>query len=319
MDEFKIIKKYFQPLTKGKVRALNLNDDVFFDKKRNVVVSTDTYIQGKHFVNFNKPELVIKKVIRSSISDLVCKGVYPKYYFISASGNKKNFTKLKLEKIVKSLNEEQKKYKIYLSGGDTVYSSKLSFTITTIGFANEIIYRNKAKINDDIYVTGNIGDSYMGLLIIKKKFKFKSSINNFFINSYYKPDIKYSLIKTIKKFATASIDISDGLLSDLEKMTNNQNISYKIFLNKIPISKKLLNVLKLKKLLKKNYISNGDDYQILFSAPKSSRKLIKSLNKKYRESITRIGEIIKNKGFSSLVDKNNLNIKVKNKGYKHKF
>ena len=95
----------------------------------------------------------------------------PKYYFVSASGNNKVFTKGNLARISKSLKEEQKKYNIILGGGDTVYSNKLSFTVTSIGFSNKIIYRNRSKINDDIYVTGNLGDSFLGLLVLKKKLK----------------------------------------------------------------------------------------------------------------------------------------------------
>ena len=67
------------------------------------------------------------------------------------------------------MRKEQKKYSITLSGGDTVFSNKLSFTITSIGFSKKIVYRNKAKINDDIYVTGDLGDSFIGLKILKKK------------------------------------------------------------------------------------------------------------------------------------------------------
>ena len=70
--------------------------------------------------------------------------------------------------ISKSLKQEQKKYLISLSGGDTVFSKKLSFSITSIGFSDEIVFRNKAKLNDDIYVTGNLGDSFIGLKILKK-------------------------------------------------------------------------------------------------------------------------------------------------------
>ena len=169
MHEFELIKNYFKKLSKESSSSLNLNDDVFFDKKKKLVVSVDTYVEGNHFIDFKKPDLVIKKIIRSSISDLICKGVQPKHYFISASGNKKYFSKLNMVKISKSLAHEQDKYNITLGGGDTVFSNKLSFTITSIGFANNIIYRNKAKVNDDIYVSGNLGDSYLGLLILKKK------------------------------------------------------------------------------------------------------------------------------------------------------
>tara|TARA_B100001540_G_scaffold294440_1_gene294386 strand:- start:340 stop:852 length:513 start_codon:yes stop_codon:yes gene_type:complete len=169
MNEFYLIKKYFQKLSKKNPGSKFLNDDVFFDKKKQLVVSIDTYNEGVHFLNFKKPDLIIKKVIRSSISDLICKGVKPVYYFISGSGNKKNFTKHNLQKISNSLKKEQQKFDIKLSGGDTTNSNKVSFTISTIGFSNNIIERNRAKINDDIYVTGNIGDSYMGLMIEKKK------------------------------------------------------------------------------------------------------------------------------------------------------
>ena len=103
MHEFELIKKYFSKLSKKSQSPLNLNDDVFFDKHNNIVVSVDTYIEGKHFLNFKNPALVIKKVIRSSISDLICKGVKPKYYFLSSSGNRKVFTKTNLSQISKSL------------------------------------------------------------------------------------------------------------------------------------------------------------------------------------------------------------------------
>ena len=92
MHEFELINKYFSKLSKNNKGSLRLNDDVFFDKSKNLVISIDTYIKGTHFIDFKKPDLVIKKIIRSSISDLICKGVKPLYYFISGSGNKKTFS-----------------------------------------------------------------------------------------------------------------------------------------------------------------------------------------------------------------------------------
>jgi thiamine-monophosphate kinase len=319
MHEFELIKNYFQKLSKKSPSALNLNDDVFFDKKNRLVVSVDTYVEGDHFINFKKPDLVIKKIIRSSISDLICKGVKPKYYFISGSGNKKSFSKLNLSKITKALNQEQNKYKIFLSGGDTVFSNKLSFTITSIGFSNNIIYRNKAKINDDIYVSGNLGDSYLGLLILKNKFKLNYKLKKYFTNQYFMPSIQLRLTDQIKKFANTSIDISDGLLADLDKMINNQKLSYKLFLEDIPISNNLKKIIDLKKLSKINYISNGDDYQILFTASKNKMKIIKRIASNYRVKLTKIGLIQSYVKKSSIVDDKNVKISLKNKGYFHKF
>tara|TARA_B100001250_G_C19753250_1_gene768825 strand:- start:234 stop:1193 length:960 start_codon:yes stop_codon:yes gene_type:complete len=319
MHEFELIKNYFQKLSRKSSNSLNLNDDVFFDKKKRLIVSVDTYIEGNHFLNFKKPDLVIKKIIRSSISDIICKGAKPKYYFISGSGNKKTFSKSNLLKIKKSLNQEQNKYKIFLGGGDTTFSNKLSFTITSIGFANDIIYRNKAKVNDDIYVSGNLGDSYLGLLILKKKIKLNKFLSKYFTNQYFMPNIKINLANQLKKFADSSIDISDGLLADLEKLINNQKLSYKVNLKDIPISMNLRKVLKTKKLSKINFISQGDDYQVLLTAPKSKSGIIKRISNKLGVKITKIGKIQNKSLKSSIIDQNNAVITVKNKGYLHKF
>ena len=319
MHEFELINKYFSKLSQNSPSSLNLNDDVFFNKTNKIVVSIDTYIEGKHFVNFKNPGLVIKKIIRSSISDLICKGSTPKYYFISASGNKKTFTKSNLLKISKSFKEEQKKYNINLGGGDTVYSNKLSFTIAVIGFAKKIVYRNKSKLNDDIYVTGSLGDSYLGLLVLKNKIRLKKKLSNYFINQHYKPEVKYSLIGYLNKFATSSIDLSDGLISDLEKLTNVQKNSYHLFFDEIPISKNLAAVIKLKNLSKKNLISKGDDYQILFTANVKHRTFIKNISFLKKLKITRIGKILNSRHKSSIVDRNGHQIKINYKGYFHTF
>jgi thiamine-monophosphate kinase len=319
MHEFELIKNYFQKLSKKSLGALNLNDDVFFDKKNRLVVSVDTYTDHNHFLDFKKPDLVVKKIIRASISDLICKGVKPIYYFISGSGNKKTFSKLNLSKISKSLNQEQNKYKIFLSGGDTVFSNKLSFTITSIGFANDIIYRNRAKINDDVYVSGNLGDSYLGLLVLKNKIKLNNLLGKYFINQYFMPNIQLKLADQIKKFANTSIDISDGLLADMDKMINCQKLSYKLDLKKIPISNNLKKLLHLKKLSKVKYISNGDDYQVLFTASKNKRRIIKRISSSYKIKLTKIGSIQSISKKSNLIDGKNKIISLKNRGYFHQF
>ena len=181
----------------------------------------------------------MKKIIRSSISDLICKGVDPKYYFISASGNKNYFSKKNLKLIAQSLKQEQKKYSIRLCGGDTVFSKKLSFSITSVGFSDKIVLRNKAKINDDIYVTGNLGDSFIGLMILKKKINLNKNLNRYFENKYYHPEIQINFSKKLLSLANTSIDISDGLIADLEKMINKQKLSYNLYLKNISLYLKI--------------------------------------------------------------------------------
>ena len=319
MHEFELIKKFFSKLSKSNKSSLNLNDDVFFDKKKSLVISIDTYNEGVHFLDFKRPDLVIKKILRSSISDLICKGVSPKYYFISGSGNKKTFTKKNLSKISNSLRQEQNKYGILLCGGDTTFSNKLSFSITSVGFSKNIVFRNKAKLNDDIYVTGNLGDSFVGLKVLQNKINSTKNLENYFVKKYFEPDIQIKLTNDLLKFANTSIDISDGLIDDLKKMINQQKLSYKIWEEKIPISRKLSALLKKNDLRKSNFISNGDDYQILFTASVNRSRIIESASKKLGVKISKIGKISQKNEKSAFINKKGQHLLVKSPGYKHQF
>ena len=319
MNEFALIEKYFKKLTYNNPSALELNDDVFFDKKHNVVLSTDTYVEGIHFLNFKNPDLVIKKIVRSSISDLYCKGVKPKFIFIGASGNNNSFSKKNLNIISKSLKEEQKKYGIKLSGGDTTKSNKTIFTIMSLGYSKKIVQRNKCKNGDDIYVTGNIGDSYCGLQILKKSILLNRRENDYFIKKYYLPDLPIKISSNLLKFANSSIDISDGLLGDLSKLINKSELFYKVELNKIPISINLRKYLSKSKKKKINFISKGDDYQIIFTSPKSKRNYIQKFFKKMNQKVTLIGNLTKDAKNNEIIDGDKRIKHANNEGYSHNF
>ena len=319
MHEFKLISKYFSKLSKKNKSSLGLNDDIFFDKSKHLAISVDTYVEGVHFIDFKKPELVIKKIIRSSISDLICKGVKPKYYFVSGSGNKISFSPSNLKKISTSLSQEQKKYNILLCGGDTVFSNKLSFTITSLGFSEKIISRNNAKLNNDIYVTGNLGDSFMGLKILKKKIKTNTKLKKYFEKKYYLPDLHLKLLEKLFSFANTSIDLSDGLFSDLNKLINKQKLSYQLDLRNIPISNNLKKLIILKKLNKISLVSQGDDYQILFTADVTKSEIINKTAKKLGIKISKIGKIRSAIYKSEIIDQKGKKIAPKNDGYYHKF
>lgn len=319
MNEFKIISNYLQKLTKNNPSAIDLNDDVFFNKKKKLVISVDTYNQKIHFIDLKKPYLVIKKVLRASISDIVSKGVYPKYFFLSASLKKNSLNKRKLNEIIKSLKEEQKMYNIKLSGGDTTLSNINSFTVMTVGFSNKIVKRNNCKLNDDIYVTGNIGDSYVGLCLLKKKLiNINNNLKKYFTKKYYLPDVPIKLCKYINKYANSSIDVSDGLFDDMSKLLNKQKLNYIIYLDKIPVSKNFQSIIQNLGLNKLNYISKGDDYQTIFTAPKSARSHIINISKKVNQKITLIGCISNISRNKLVIGKKSIN-PIDFKGYSHKF
>jgi len=320
VNEFSVIKKYFSNLSKNNRGSFDLSDDIFFDYKKKIGISIDSYVEGTHFLNFKNPNLVIKKALRGSISDLICKGIIPKYYFMSCSGNKKHLTQTNLAKIKLALKQEQKKYNIFLAGGDTSYSNKLSITVSVVGYSKKSpVLRSGAKVNDDIYITNTIGDAFVGLKHLKGKIKLSKKNSDYFIRRFYLPILPIKFSKKIHLFANSAIDISDGFFQDLQHILSRSNLSSKIFKNKIPISNYLNSYLIRRKKNKINFISNGDDYQILFTASKEMRYLIKKISKSTSTKVSIVG-ILKNKSISKNRKSTEVKFKFSKKlGYTHNF
>jgi len=320
VNEFSVIKKYFSNLSKNNRGSFDLSDDIFFDYKKKMGISIDSYVEGTHFLNFKNPNLVIKKALRGAISDLICKGITPKYYFMSCSGNKKHLTQANLAKIQLALKEEQKKYNVFLAGGDTSHSNRLSITLSVVGYSKKNpVLRSGAKVNDDIYITNTIGDAFLGLKLLKGKIKLSKKNSDYFIGKFYLPILPIKFSKKIQLFANSAIDISDGFFQDLQHILSRSNLSSKIFKNKIPISSYLNSYLIRTEKNKLNYISNGDDYQILFTASKKMRNLIKKISKSTSTKVSIVG-IVKNKSISKNAKSTEKKFKFPKKlGYIHNF
>ena len=289
MNEIQIINN-LRKIIKTPV-AMNIDDDVLFDKKNSLISSIDTYNEKIHYPNFKYPHKVVKKIIRSSISDIISKGVDPKYMLMTFSGTANNFSKKNIKLIINSIKQEQKKFNFSLVGGDITSSIKSSFTVCIFSYSKRIVKRNNCLKDDDIYVTGNIGDSSVGLFIIKKKFKTSPEIKKYFIDKYYKPNLAFGFHRKLLNFANSSMDISDGLLSDLKKMLKNKNQGYIIDFNKLPKSKYFKKLLSQKKIFDMDHLFKGDDYQIIFTANKNNRNHILKFAKMWNQKITRIGNI----------------------------
>ena len=197
MNEFDIIHN-LRKIIKN-TSALKLYDDVFFDKKNSLIASIDTFNETFHYPNFNKPDLIIKKVVRSSISDIISKGIDPKFILITISGSKNQFTKNNIKLLLNSIKQEQKKYNFSLIGGDITSSVKSSFTVCSLAYCKNIIKRINCFVGDDIYVTGNIGDSSVGLSILNNKLKTSKKFKNYFIKKYFEPKLAYGFHRDLFK------------------------------------------------------------------------------------------------------------------------
>ena len=128
-----------------------------------------------------------------------------------------------------------------------------------------------------------------------------------------------NLTNHLSKFANTSIDVSDGLIDDLSKMINRQTLSFHLIQKKIPVSKKLSNLIKKQRLNKINLVSNGDDYQVLFTADVNKARIIQNISKTIGIKITKIGKIISGKERSAIFDEKDKQIQAKSKGYIHQF
>ena len=179
--------------------------------------------------------------------------------------------------------------------------------------------RSGAKIEDDIYLTNTIGDAFVGLNFLKGKFRLNKKNSDYFVRRFYLPILPIKFSKKIHLFANSAIDISDGFFQDLQHILSRSNLSFKIFKNKIPISSYLNSYLIRRKKNKLNFISNGDDYQILFTASKKMRHLIKKISKSTSTKASIVG-IVKNKSISNNSKSTKENFKFPKKlGYIHNF
>ena len=247
MNEFELVSKYLRPLSLKNEGSLKLSDDVYYNSKKKIVISVDTYVEGRHFINSSEPKNFLIKILRAALSDLYCKGVKPQSYFLSFALNKSIVSASWLKKIKDILRKEQKRFKISLAGGDTTMSSKLVISIIVLGYATKKpVFRHTCSFNDDIYVTGNIGDSFLGLNVLNKKVNY-GKYNKFFVERFYKPELPVKVSSYLNEIASSSIDISDGLAQDLHHICKNSQCGAFIDLNCLPLS---INIKKLVKIIK---------------------------------------------------------------------
>ncbi len=296
MDEKAIIREYFRPLA-SHGDSLQLQDDVAtinVESHKNIVSNQDSLVMGTHFFQGDNPYYVAKKALRVNISDLISKGVRPYGYFLSiAMDNTIDEDWIKL--FSKGLAEDQGKFNITLLGGDTVSAPLgLFITINMISATSDsIIPRRGASDGDNIYVTGTIGNSAIGLHLIRnRKDTFsmsKSDIDNL-IRKYHLPSPILKTAQLIRKFASSSMDTTDGLLNDLKILAESSGRNFFINKNSIPYSRAA------KKFLRSygdfdiaRY--GGDDYEVIFTSPSELESQMFEYAKKIKLKITKIGKV----------------------------
>lgn len=322
MDEKLIIKKYLMPLANSK-DSLQLRDDVasidVADEKY-IVSNQDSLVMGTHFFESDDPMYIAKKSLRVNLSDLISKGVTPYGYFLSIAMDDtidENWIKL----FSQGLAEDQKKYNITLLGGDTVSAPHgLFITVHMLSKTNDsIIKRSGACYGDNIYVTGTIGNSAIGLYLLKNKNDnlglSQKDIQNL-TRKYHLPNPRLKTVQLIRKFASSSMDTTDGLIHDLKVLAGSSGRTFIIKKKLIPYS------ISAKKFLGKFgdldiALYGGDDYEVIFTTPMKFEDKLNEYAKKIKLRITKIGNVGRISKSPELFDEKREEFKTSYYTFKH--
>ena len=321
LSEFEIIKEFFKPLADNEI-SLSLADDVAkfpIDEEYELVFTKDICVAGVHFFPDDPPELISRKALRVNLSDLAAKGSQPVGYLLGL-GLPNNWDRKWLGQFCNGLHQDHRIFGISLFGGDTVRSpNDLFISITAIGKIQRGLFRKRdtAKVGDYVYVTGTIGDANLGLLVQKKQLVLADESDRLYlINRYLLPEPRTNAVPLIHEFANASLDISDGLIADLNHLCEASNVGAEINIDAIPISSPANNALAAGQCKLTEIIVGGDDYELLFTVPESKVEMFETTKKTCELQFTNIGRITKNK-IIQVLDSEGTQVEFDSTGFKH--
>lgn len=269
MNEFDLIARYFAPLAGD--GALGLTDDAALLPARDghdTVVTTDAIMEGVDFFAFDPPFAIAQKALRVNLSDLAAKGAAPAHYLLNLS-LPHTVTPDWLAGFADGLARDQTEFGIALLGGDTAATDgPLAIAVTAFGFVprGQMVMRGGAKPGDHVYVTGSIGDSGGGLAILKREKHTLAEVDRDVLVARYRvPQPPVSFAAHLRGIATASVDVSDGLIADLGHIAAASGVRIVVDGARVPLSSPLRALWGDDAVLRA--VGAGDDYQTAFTGP----------------------------------------------------
>ena len=324
MDEFDFIATHLAPLAGP--QGLGLIDDAALltpSLGKDLVLTKDTMVEGIHFPKGHYGGDTAEKLLRVNLSDLAAKGARPIGYMLSIAWPT-DIDKAYYGGFAKGLSDVQDAYDFKLLGGDTVSTDgPMVVTATLIGEVpkGEMVTRSGANVGDDTWVTGTIGDAYLGLQsVLGRQLDPPPSHDGLlhFEEAYYRPEPRLIFRKILRQFATASVDVSDGLMADIAHISAASSTKIIIDKSMVPLSppaKLWLAGQGSSNKVFKSLVTAGDDYELVFTAPQSSHSNIQDAAKKLGLSVTKIGTVQSGEGVN-MVFKGRI-MKFAKTGHKH--
>ena len=320
LDEFGRIARYFAPLAAPGALGL-LDDAALIDGPpgEQYVLTTDTIVEGVHFLPGDPPDLVARKLLRVNLSDLAAKGAVPVGYLLTTI-LPRDRGEAWLASFTKGLAADQREFGIALLGGDSVASaSPAALSVAAIGRvgAGKAVLRGGARPGDDIYCSGTLGDAALGLKVLRDELvQLDAPARNFLAGRYRLPQPRLKLGQGLAGLAHATIDISDGLVADLGHICDVSAVGATIEAALVPLSPALRLALKAEPSLLVAALTGGDDYELLFTAPPQAAPGLAALAADCQVALTKIGVIEPGRGVS-VVDSAGAALDIAQGGYRH--
>ena len=265
------------------------------------------------------------KAVMVNISDIYAMNANAKHITVSVAISNR-FSLEAIEELYSGIELAAKKYDLDIIGGDTTSSvTGLTISITAIGQANlsDIVYRDGAKANDLIVVTGDLGAAFMGLKVLEReKEVFKVNPKNqpdldqytYLVERQLKPEARKDIIRLLsdlKVKPTSMIDISDGLSSELLHICNKSNVGCDLYENKIPMDPQLISTCEEFNINSTTITLNGgEDYELLMTISQKDYPKIKA-----NPNLTVIGFIKEKKAGCNLILRDESSVELKARGW----
>ena len=295
--EFALIAKYFAPLSSGFAGAFGLQDDAAVISpaaNQDLVVKTDAIVAGVHFHANDPADLIARKALRVNLSDLAGKGAVAQAYMLDLI-LPKTTTPDWLSAFADGLAADQRQFGVHLIGGDTnATPGPLTLAVTVFGEVptGRMLRRDGANPGDEIFVTGTIGDAALGLKTLRGELSgLPVEESSFLVQRYHLPQPRSGIGPMLLDIATATIDVSDGLIADLGHICETSGLQAILRSQDVPVSPAARLVLTRDADTISTIMSGGDDYEILFTAPGTAREAIADISRSTGVAITPIGQM----------------------------
>lgn len=322
--EDSLIARYFMPLATDP-GALGLVDDaaILQSLGEDIVVTTDAVVEGVHYLAGDPPDTIARKALRVNLSDLAAKGAVPAGFVLTLALRSREDAWLR--PFADALGEDAKTFACPLLGGDTVSTpGPQMVSITAFGRVPQgrMVGRTGAKPGDRILVTGTIGDAALGLDVltggvVAAALAQDRAAQDYLIDRYRVPRPRNALAQAVRDYATAAMDVSDGLAGDLTKLCAASGVSAAIDVASVPLSAAAAGLVVRDAVCVETLLAGGDDYEVLCTVPAAQSDALIAAGRAAGIGVTAIGMIVEGRERPRFLDGQGRELALKRLSYSH--